>query len=299
MKRFWIFLLGAFAGAAVSAGGVLAIRQARRPPEALGVMDINGEVVPINALLDRLKTVDSPGVLYQLMEEKLIEQEAKKSKKKLTPQQERQLEKVANAAKDPVTRAEWLKEGRARLLMDMILSDGITEQDRRRVYADYSEELKQYQIRMILLPTRFDATAVLRALEQGTDFGALAREYSLDEASASSEGLVGFLTRFDMIQLLGPAVSEEVTRLKPQQVSRPVYSRRGLVLVKLEKVLESYEDLKPAVNRVLMQARSLATMHRIYSAARISSPYFVKPVTPLETGNTPAPDLLGTPQPPN
>jgi peptidyl-prolyl cis-trans isomerase SurA len=74
------------------------------------------------------------------------------------------------------------------------------------------------------------ADSIYDQLQQGADFGQLARKFSGDEASADSSGELGWFSSEDLL----PAFKEAIQGLEVGQISKPVYSDYGYHIVKLE-----------------------------------------------------------------
>lgn len=74
------------------------------------------------------------------------------------------------------------------------------------------------------------------AAEQGADFGALAKQYSEDSASAQNQGDIGYFARGTM----DPYFESAVFSMQISQISEPVKSSYGYHIIKLEDLL--YND---------------------------------------------------------
>lgn len=92
----------------------------------------------------------------------------------------------------------------------------------RKVRAKLTEQVPptadQARVRLILVPTQADAQAVLKRLEQGEEFAALARELSQDDLSKDAGGEIGWIPR----GLVGDAFDQAVFALNAGQRSGPI-----------------------------------------------------------------------------
>jgi peptidyl-prolyl cis-trans isomerase C len=79
----------------------------------------------------------------------------------------------------------------------------------------------------ILLPTAKQALDVKRQLDEGADFGKLARRYSADDATRERGGDLGPYRK----GAIAPELEAVIVKLKPGTVSEPVQSQAGFHLV--------------------------------------------------------------------
>lgn len=62
-------------------------------------------------------------------------------------------------------------------------------------------------------------------------------------------------------------------------MSGTLFSNHGLVVVKLGKVLQSYEELKPSVEGLVAGSRRAELLTELLLAARVSSPFLAEPLS--------------------
>jgi len=95
------------------------------------------------------------------------------------------------------------------------------------------------------------ARAIKARLDAGEDFGALAREFSVDTFSAEQDGDIGFTNG----SVFPDAVEQALTALEVGQVSDPVVSEFGVHLVKLTQFeaqsFPAYEEVADRISREL------------------------------------------------
>jgi len=96
----------------------------------------------------------------------------------------------------------------------------------------------------ILVPTREEAEAVRARLEEGADFGELAREVSKDPGSAPRGGDLGCVTQGSFV----PEFERAALSLQPGRISEPVQTRFGWHLIRLD-------ELRPARVRPFEEVR--------------------------------------------
>jgi len=128
----------------------------------------------------------------------------------------------------------------------------VTKEEALDYYQGHKSEFSEparYNVRQILfkIPDGADASTlsqkeqltkkVLEEAKAGTDFAALARQYSEDEVTAKNGGDMGMLTAEGFPQGVGDLVAS----MKPGEVKGPLRSPLGVHIVKLE----GKEDTKP------------------------------------------------------
>ena len=90
------------------------------------------------------------------------------------------------------------------------------------------DEVKQVRASHILVKTRGEAVELKKAIENGSDFGTLAREYSLCP-SGQNGGDLGYFSRGQMVQ----PFEDEAFELSVGEVSSPVGTQFGWHLIKV------------------------------------------------------------------
>lgn len=91
------------------------------------------------------------------------------------------------------------------------------------------EKGEQVQVRHILVQTEPEARDIYKRLQQGADFGALARQFSLDTASAERGGDLGWVFRGQT----DPPFEAAAFALLPNQFSGPIKTEKGYHLIQL------------------------------------------------------------------
>lgn len=115
----------------------------------------------------------------------------------------------------------------------------------------FAKEYRTITFRMITTHEKEDAEEVLSELEQGADFAALAKEYSVDRYSPRG-GLVENMPRIDMPHEL----ADDVFAMSPGDLKGPIRTRIGWSNIKVE----SFAD--PDRERFEEQQQSLRTLVR-------------------------------------
>lgn len=148
-----------------------------------------------------------------------------------------------NAARDRVLASAY---------MDAQLRAQVTPQAVERLYsrqADVTSLGDEVRARHIVVETGEEASEIIELLEGGADFAALARERSIDRATAPLGGEVGWFTRAQMT----PVFSRAAFNAKPGEIAPPfqtefgwhvleVLERRSTNSVPLSDVRTAIED---------------------------------------------------------
>ena len=136
----------------------------------------------------------------------------------------------------------------------------VTEKDIRAYFDTYvapelakqNENVEEVEARHILVATQGEAETVIKRLEKGEGFAALAGELSLGP-SASRGGDLGYFLAEEMVQ----AFSDAAFALQPGELSAPVETEFGWHVIRLEdrRVVPppSFEDLSEQIRAFLEQ----------------------------------------------
>lgn len=134
----------------------------------------------------------------------------------------------------------------------------------------YTDLPERFLVSHILLASEDDAHAVREALADGADFGALARERSLDGVSAVEGGRIGWLDAGEM----APSLLESVSRLRQGDVApRPVRTHSGWHVVRLDDRRDAeappLDSVRDEIRQALVARQMSDYMQALRSAATI------------------------------
>jgi parvulin-like peptidyl-prolyl isomerase len=140
----------------------------------------------------------------------------------------------------------------------------LTQRLRDSIFADLEGEVLQVQARHILVKTEDEAKSVLAQLQNGADFGALARQFSQDASTRDDGGLLGWFTQDE---LLDGRLAEVAFTLEVGAIAGPVPSSLGYhVLQVLDRQTRPVEPERLAV---LMESRYNRWLEAQWRAAQI------------------------------
>lgn len=133
-------------------------------------------------------------------------------------------------------------------VIDDVMGVDISEEEIQAAYQrDYVEidPATEYNAAHILVKTKEEADAVIQKLNEGSDFGDLAREFSTGPSGASG-GELGWFAKGVMMESFFDAVSA----LEAGEVSEPVQTKYGWHVIKL---LATRSQEQPALDEVREQ----------------------------------------------
>lgn len=175
------------------------------------------------------------------------------------------------------------------------LREAVSEESIRRMYEEQSKLVArgdEVKARHILVAEEEKAEALLKQIEEGGDFAALARDNSIDEGSAERGGDLGFFTQ----DMLNGRFTRSVFETPTGGLVGPVKSEYGWhiaeVLARRPAVQPSFESLRPKIaNFMTFDAiQELLTDLRADAEVVILQDTQTEPTTDTNQGNTPTED---------
>jgi len=135
---------------------------------------------------------------------------------------------------------------------------GITERELEAYYNEHLGELSEPEERnfaIALLDNQNDARKVAMLARKGQEFSALVRKFSIDEKARENGGQTGFVTRGKY-----PELDDVVFSLKEGEVSDPIKTSRGWVVVKVIEVKEGkvprFEEVALKIKKKILEQKS-------------------------------------------
>ena len=126
----------------------------------------------------------------------------------------------------------------------------VSEEEMRRYFEESGMDLRgEVRVARIAVKTREEAERIVRELDAGGDFAQLARQYSLDQKSASQGGDLGYLREGAVV---GP-VAQKAFSMEVGSVSEPVRDSRGsyhLITVSDRRPVEFEQQRTLIKNRI-------------------------------------------------
>lgn len=264
-------------------------------PTESPVAEVNGETVPYEEFERATRVLHGPRVLQSLVDEALIEQQAKAQGVTLDDTQQRVLSTYLGGVQTEMTEVQG-RELRAQFLAQNLLLKGISEARLHQVYDLYRDDLTEYKLWYVALPDEGRASAFVHAMADGVSFEAATRRYAVD-AFEDTSGMLGYLSAAEIRNRFGADVLAAVRRLAPGEMSLPIHKPLGVEIVKLAAIRASYQELRPAVQAMIATAGHNMLLYRLRRAADIRSPFLIvgKLTGPSKGVSSPAPVQSASP----
>ena len=230
------------------------------------VATVEGDTITRQQWLAEMENRYGKDTLQGLVNEAVMDKAAKKNKIDVSDKEidlEIALLRSAQDANDTflhsLSSEELRQKVRAQLILEKVLTkDVVVKEDEAKKYYDENQSLYNIpttsRTSMIVVNSKEDAERVEKELKNSSDFAILAREHSLDTASASLGGDIGFVSSEK--SSLDQAIVSAVKKLKEKEISKPfVLSDGRYAIVTVLEVTEGqsfeFEEVKQHVERQL------------------------------------------------
>lgn len=242
------------------------------PVFAQTAFTVNGQTVSVAEQKELMKVLADRGVKDQkqqleaarsiLAQEKLIEEAAKK----------------ANIAQDPAVKALIAERKTeiysAELVRKNAAAHPLTDADLKKTYEEVKKQYdpNEIKVRHILVKTEQEAKDIIKSLNAGGDFAAIAKEKSLDQGTDAQGGEIPF-TNIRRIAI--PGFAETAMALnKGSLLPVPFHSALGYHVIQLqdkrEVPLPSFDALKPQIQNLAAQRQAQQYMADLMRNAKIA-----------------------------
>ena len=242
------------------------------PVFAQTAFTVNGQTISVAEQKELMKVLADRGVKDQkqqleaarsiLAQEKLIEEAAKK----------------ANIAQDPAVKALIAERKTeiysAELVRKNAAAHPLTDADLKKTYEEVKKQYdpNEIKVRHILVKTEQEAKDIIKSLNAGGDFAAIAKEKSLDQGTAAQGGEIPF-TNIRKIAI--PGFAETAMALnKGSLLPVPFHSALGYHVIQLqdkrEVPLPSFDALKPQIQNLAAQRQAQQYMADLMRNAKIA-----------------------------
>lgn len=204
---------------------------------------------------NEIKSLAGTQLLEQIMIERILEDKYEVTDEEVTTEFDSMKEQYGDSfsmvlAQNGLTEETLKNNIRFSLLQEKATSDvEVTDEE---IQAYYDQASKELNARHILVEDEATATEVIKKLNDGGDFAALAKEYSSDTGSAEKGGELGWFTVGTMVQPFNDAAYA----MKKGEVSAPVQSDFGFHIIELldTRDVEGYgtlEDKKEEIRETI------------------------------------------------
>ena len=138
-----------------------------------------------------------------------------------------------------------------------------------KVYEICKPELTRYDCWVMLFADQESESAALEKLRHGAKFDQIARSYSQDQSSRTKGGHIDWVTLPQLKTRYGPYLAEQAACTPLRKVSNSVAAPYGSMVVMVEGVQDSFDDLRADCEEVMVEARTTALLARLTSQAVI------------------------------
>lgn len=225
-------------------------------------------------------------VVQELVQDKLLDQEARRRGIRLNDQDVRErvqalvapldlsdLRQTASAAQG--TLQDWMQAYERRLIHEKLIQQEvvdkmrITESDLRAFYKGNPRRFyrpEQVKVRQLCVASRDIYDRVVKALADGEDFVRLIRRYSITP-DRQADGDLGYVQKAMLPAPLEQAVfdAKRSTAISASR-TRPVQSEMGFHVFRVEgyrpEGIRSFEDAEPDIRQILVQEREAEAYRR-------------------------------------
>lgn len=234
----------------------------------------------LNELEDRY----GQDILGELVDQKVIEQLAKKYKIKISDEAvEREFKlfqtMYSSSSKNKTgDEKKWKTQIRTSLMLEELLTKdvAVSAEEIEKYYTDNKNLFSvptSYHLSHLIVKTKKEAEKGLDELSQGSSFDTLAMEKSIDEFSANEGGDIGFLSEED--EHYPAEYIQEAKKLKPGKWSKPMKVNQGYAIVKLHEKISGkkygLKEVKAQIRRqiALEQMETTASARTLWDEVKV------------------------------
>jgi foldase protein PrsA len=233
--------------------------------------------------LNELETRYGRDVLKDMIDQKVINEMADKYNIKVSDQeidQEFRLLQTTfsspSETKHPNEKV-WKEHIRNSLLQEEILTKDVVVSDKEmKSYYEKNKELFQvptaYHLSHIIVKTKEEAKKAIKELSNGSSFGALAMERSIEEFSANEGGDIGYVIEDE--ERFPAEYFQTAKKLKEGAWSEPIKVDQGYAIIRLEGTVKgkkyAYEEVKQQIRRqIALEQMKPASTETFWDEAKV------------------------------
>lgn len=243
------------------------------PTKSESVATVNGVAITKDKLYEAMFQGSGNETLTSLIEEELINQEAKKANITVTDAEiEEQMKNLGSAEELDMFLAQsgmtldQVKQGlsvniKVTKLLEPQIS--VTDEEIKTAFETYNDSFntpEQVRASVILVATEVEANQVIKELKEGKDFAELAKAKSLDTLTKEQGGDTDFFARGEKEE----AVEEAAFKLAVNEISGPVKTTEGYQVI---KVTDRIEEKKATLEEKKEEIRKGLTSQKVSEIA--------------------------------
>lgn len=250
-------------------GGYFLGRRQVDPP----VATVNGEAITSRELDAELASRFGAEVLNDMVNARLVSQEAARRKLTVTPEElEKRVDEMVGQPRvkamieaGRIGREDLERNLRTVMLLDKLILGGITTEQQKTYLDVHREELEMVRASHILVASEEDALRLQEQLAEGADFAQLAREHSLDDTSRAKGGDLGYFRRGE----LDPNFVEVAFATEVDEVSAVVPTRLGYHLIQVTGRKSDFKSLQADIREAMVEERRTDFVKALEKGAKI------------------------------
>lgn len=163
--------------------------------------------------------------------------------------------------KDKIVEQEYLKAHEKKVKGTFEVKD----EELKKYYEEHKNEYYLAKVSHILLKTEKEANQVYGELSEN-NFGELAKKYSKDQNSKESNGFLGEFKS----GIFEESVDEEIKNLNAGQISKPVKSKLGYHIIRVdEKKTQAFSDVKDSIRNEILNKRYKDYLKKLKEKAEV------------------------------
>ncbi|MDR4432844.1 peptidyl-prolyl cis-trans isomerase [Bacillus tequilensis] len=285
-RTIWTIILGALLVCCISVAYTLTKSQAGASSSGESIATIGGKSVTREEWLKEMEDQYGKSTLEDMINVRVVEQLAQKNNLKVSKSEidrEFLLIKAVNNSfyeNEHTTEKEWKDQIRYNILLEELLTRDIDISNKElKSFYNKNKELYQfddsYRIRHIVVKDEEEAREVLKELNGGSSFEAVAAERSTDRYTSPYGGDLGFVT--EASDNIPSAYIEEAKTLKEDEWSgKPIKVSNGYAVIQLKEKLKartfSYDEVKDQIRRQIAmdQLGDKASVKTLWKEADVS-----------------------------
>lgn len=285
-RTIWTIILGALLVCCISVAYTLTKSQAGASSSDESIATIGGKSVTREEWLKEMEDQYGKSTLEDMINVRVVEQLAQKNNLKVSKSEidrEFLLIKAVNNSfyeNEHTTEKEWKDQIRYNILLEELLTRDIDISNKElKSFYNKNKELYQfddsYRIRHIVVKDEEEAREVLKELNGGSSFEAVAAERSTDRYTSPYGGDLGFVT--EASDNIPSAYIEEAKTLKEDEWSgKPIKVSNGYAVIQLKEKLKartfSYDEVKDQIRRQIAmdQLGDKASVKTLWKEADVS-----------------------------
>ena len=149
-------------------------------------------------------------------------------------------------------------------------ADVKAEYERQLAFSKEPKNAKQYEVAQIMVATEGEAAEIIKQINDGVKFEALAKEKSLEKVSGAQGGLVGWVFPYQ----LTPPINDLIVNLGKGKVAQSaIKTNNGWHVIKLDDVrpfvMPPFDQVKNTITQELVQQRRQQAINTLLKEAKV------------------------------